>query len=46
VKTPDGSGSYTLDGDPLTFQWEEISGPMVAISGANTAKATFTADSG
>jgi len=31
VKTLDGSGSYDLDGDPLTFQWEQISGPMVGF---------------
>ena len=44
--TLDGSGSYDPDGDPLTFQWSQITGPAVSLSGANTAKATFTAAQG
>jgi len=42
----DGSRSYDSDGDPLTYQWEQILGPMVSISGASAAKATFTAAQG
>lgn len=44
--TLNGSGSYDPDGDPLTFQWTQIAGPAVSISGANTAVATFTAADG
>lgn len=44
--TLDGSGSYDPDGDPITFQWTQISGPGVSLSGATTAKATFTAVEG
>jgi hypothetical protein len=42
--TLDGSASYDPDGDPLTFFWEQISGPTVALSGVNTAQATFVAE--
>lgn len=41
--TLNGSGSYSPDHDPLSFSWTQVSGPNVAISGANTATATFTA---
>ncbi|HJT86341.1 MAG TPA: OmpA family protein, partial [Bryobacteraceae bacterium] len=44
--TLNGSASYDPDGDPLTFSWEQIGGPNVPISGANTAVATFPASSG
>jgi hypothetical protein len=44
--TLDGSGSYDPEGDPLTYQWSQIAGPAVSISGANTVKATFTAAQG
>ncbi len=40
--TLDGSGSYDPDGDPITYQWSQISGPTVSITGANTAQASFT----
>jgi hypothetical protein len=39
--TLNGSGSYSPDGDTLTYQWTQIAGPSVAISGANAAIATF-----
>lgn len=42
--TLDGSGSYDPDDDPIKFQWEQIGGPMVSISGMNTSTATFTAE--
>jgi hypothetical protein len=44
--TLDGSGSYDPLGLALTYQWTQISGPDVTLSGANTAKATFTAAAG
>jgi hypothetical protein len=40
--TLDGSASFDPDGDPITFQWDQISGPPVALSGRNTSRATFT----
>lgn len=39
----DGSKSKDPDNDPLTFSWTQVSGPAVTLSGANTAKPTFTA---
>ncbi len=42
----DGSGSYDPDGDPLTYEWTQLAGPAVSISGKNTAVATFTATEG
>ena len=44
--TLNGSGSFDPEGDPITFQWTQIGGPAVSISGQNTAIATFTAASG
>lgn len=44
--TLDGSGSYDPDGDPITFQWDQVSGPSIALTGRNTARATFTAVEG
>ena len=41
--TLDGSGSFDPDGDPMTFEWTQILGPAVALSGRNTNRATFTA---
>src|SRR6266849_3219630 len=43
VVTLDGSGSHDADGDALAYSWTQRSGPAVTLSGANTAKATFTA---
>ena len=44
--TLNGSGSYDPEGDPLTYQWTQIAGPSVSITGANTATATFPAAAG
>jgi len=39
----DASASHDPQGLPLTFSWTQVSGPPVALSGANTAKPTFLA---
>ena len=44
--TLNGSGSSDPDGDTLTYRWTQIAGPGVAVSGMNTATATFTAAAG
>jgi hypothetical protein len=44
--TLDGSGSYDPEGDALTYQWTQVAGPGVSISGQNTARASFTAAEG
>lgn len=41
--TLNGSASSDPDGDPLTFQWVQVSGPTVTLTGANTAFPGFTA---
>lgn len=46
VVTLDGSGSYDPDGDPLTYQWTQIGGDAVELSGADSATASFTAEEG
>lgn len=44
IVTLDGSTSTDPDGDPLSFQWQQASGaPEVALTGADTAVASFTA---
>ena len=42
----DGSGSYDNDGDSLTYQWTQISGPTVSLSGSTAAQPEFYAPSG
>lgn len=44
--TLDGSASYDPDDDPITFAWEQVSGPAINLSGATSAKATFDAEEG
>jgi hypothetical protein len=44
--TLDGSASHDPDGDAITYQWSQVSGPAVSLSGMNMARATFTAAEG
>jgi len=39
----DGRGSTDPEGDTLTYAWEQLTGPTVTLSGANTAQPGFTA---
>ena len=39
----DGSASTDPDGDILDFAWKQISGPAVALTDADTERASFTA---
>ncbi len=39
----DGTGSFDLDGDPLTYSWTQTGGPTVTLSDATSAAPTFTA---
>jgi Concanavalin A-like lectin/glucanases superfamily/K319L-like, PKD domain len=39
----DGAGSYDLDGDPLTFAWTQIDGPVVSLNDTTSATPSFTA---
>jgi hypothetical protein len=42
----DGSASHDPEGDAITYQWSQVSGPSVSLSGMNTARASFTAAEG
>ena len=44
--TLNGSNSHDPNGEPLTFQWTQITGPTVALSGPNSAITTFTGAAG
>ena len=44
--TLNGNGSSDPEGDALSYQWSQVSGPSAALSGANSAIATFTATQG
>lgn len=39
----DGTGSSDPEYDPLVYNWTQVSGPSVILTGANTATPTFTA---
>jgi hypothetical protein len=39
----DGSSSYDLDGDIVSYDWTQLSGPAVNLRGADTAKPVFRA---
>lgn len=41
-----GSDSFDIDDDPITYQWVQTSGPLVTITGADTAYPSFSAPSG
>lgn len=41
----DGTGSSDPNGDSLSYGWSQLSGPAVALTGATSAQASFTAPS-
>ncbi|WP_163988535.1 myxosortase-dependent M36 family metallopeptidase [Pyxidicoccus caerfyrddinensis] len=41
--TLDGSASADADGSTVTYQWTQVGGPWVTLTGATTAKPSFTA---
>lgn len=44
--TLDGSNSFSPDGDKLTYQWTQQSGPPVSLSAPTSAVTTFAAAAG
>lgn len=41
--TLNGTGSSDGDGDAITYQWTQLTGPTVTLNGATTATPSFTA---
>jgi len=41
VVTLDGTKSFDPDGQPITYQWTQVSGPAVSIQNATSASASF-----
>jgi hypothetical protein len=46
TRTLDGSNSHDPNGEPLTYQWLQITGPTVSLSAPNAAITTFPAAAG
>ncbi len=44
--TLDGSGSFDPDGDPITYEWTQVGGDPVELSGTMSPQASFTAAEG
>ena len=42
----DGSASFDPDDDPITFAWEQVSGPVVALASVTSSQTSFTAEEG
>jgi hypothetical protein len=41
----DGTGSFDPNGLPITYQWTQVAGPAVTLTGASTATPSFTTPS-